>query len=125
MKVCSEPCKIGRKCNARDRCGCVCETCQMIKSNCCPAEKGLATLKVYNLRAKVKCEPSLQGPQCNEVKPSPVAAPLADIFSSRNGVLVKDMPRLELAFNNSDKFTIKSLRQSPQQSLQTLSLQLS
>ncbi|XP_073677390.1 perforin-1-like [Garra rufa] len=205
MKVCSEPCNIGRKCSARDRCACVCESSQIIKSNCCPTAKGLATLKVYNLRAKglygdtftqtdgtvaitydtqmmrtetindnnnphwpetfefgpikirmankltfevydadsywnsdllgkcsfdlrsgvvtdacafkygtffftyeVKCAPSLEGPQCNEHKPSPMAAPLADIFSSRNGVLVKDIPRLELAFNNSDKFTFKN-----------------
>uniref|UniRef100_A0A673GU38 Perforin 1.2 n=1 Tax=Sinocyclocheilus rhinocerous TaxID=307959 RepID=A0A673GU38_9TELE len=201
MKVCSKPCKIGRKCSARDRCACVCESSQIIKSNCCPAEKGLATLKVYNLRAKglygdkftqtdgfvlvsygtqikrtetiddnddprwpetsefgpikirmankltfevydansywnsdllgscsfdlrngvvtnacvftygtffftyeVKCAPSLQGPQCNEHKPSPMAAPLTDIFSSRNGVLVKDLQKLELAHSNSDKF---------------------
>ncbi|KAL1255690.1 hypothetical protein QQF64_013751 [Cirrhinus molitorella] len=205
MKVCSEPCKIGKKCSVRDRCACVCESSQIIKSNCCPTANGLATLKVYNLRAKglfgdrltqtdgtvtvtydtqmkrtetindddnphwpetfdfgpvrikmdnkltfevydadsswnsdllgkcsfdlrsgivndvcafkygtffftyeVKCAPSLQGPQCNEHKPSPMAAPLADIFSSRNGILVKDMPRLALAFNNSDKFTFKS-----------------
>uniref|UniRef100_A0A671PDE5 Perforin-1-like n=1 Tax=Sinocyclocheilus anshuiensis TaxID=1608454 RepID=A0A671PDE5_9TELE len=204
MKVCSEPCKIGRKCSARDRCACVCESSQIIKSNCCPAEKGLATLKVYKLRAKglygdvgsqtdgtvtvtydkqikrtetihdndnprwpetfefgpikirmankltfkvddvdgfwnsdllgscsfylrsgvvtdacvftygtffftyeVKCAPSLQGPQCNEHKPSPMAASLADIFSSRNGVLVKDLQKLELALNNSDKFNFK------------------
>ncbi|XP_073678566.1 perforin-1-like [Garra rufa] len=205
VKVCSEPCKIGRKCSARDRCVCVCESSRIMKSNCCPSEKGLATLKVYNLRAKglygdtttqtdgcvvvkydrqssrtrtinnndnprwpetfnfgpvnvhkatkitfevydadrywnsdflgscsfrlrsgvvtnacafkygtffftceVKCAPSLQGPQCNEYKPSPMAAPLADIFSSRNGVLVKDLPRLELALNNSDKFNFSS-----------------
>ncbi|XP_051729214.1 perforin-1-like, partial [Ctenopharyngodon idella] len=201
MKVCSEPCNIGKKGSARDRCACVCESSQIIKSNCCPAEKGLATLKVYSLRAKglygdvftqtdgavsvtygtqikrtetinddndpnwpetfefgpikismankltfevydadtywnsdllgscsfdlrsgvvndscvfkygtffftyeVKCAPSLGGPQCNEHKPSPMAAPLADIFSSRNGVLVKDMPRLESAHNFSNKF---------------------
>ncbi|XP_048059446.1 perforin-1-like [Megalobrama amblycephala] len=192
MKVCSEPCKIGSKSSARDRCACVCESSQIIKSNCCPVEKGLATLKVYSLRAKdlygdvstetdgavsvtygtqikrtetiddnnnphwpetfefgpikmankltfevydadsywnsdllgtcsfdlrsgvvhdtcvfkygtffftyeVKCAPSLGGPQCKEHKTSPMAAPLADIFSSRNGVLVRDMPRLELA----------------------------
>ncbi|XP_056335097.1 perforin-1-like [Danio aesculapii] len=204
MKICSEPCNMGKKCSARDRCACVCESSQVIKSNCCPAEKGLATLKVYKLKAKglygdvrtqtdgtvlvkygnqikrtetidnndnpqwrdtfdfgpvkitmakrlsfevydadrnwnsdllgkcsfklrrgvvtdacafkygtffftyeVKCAPSLQGPQCNEHKPSPMAAPLADIFSSRNGVLVKDMPRLELALNNSDQFNLK------------------
>ncbi|XP_009292559.1 perforin-1 [Danio rerio] len=204
MKICSEPCKMGREGSARDRCACVCESSQVIKSNCCPAENGLATLKVYNLRAnglygdvrtqtdgtvlvkygktikrtetidnndnprwrdtfdfgpvkitmaerlcfevydadsnwnsdllgkcsfklrsgvvtdacvfnygtffftyEVKCAPSLQGPQCNEHKPSPMAAHLADIFSSRNGVLVKDMPRLELALNNSDKINLK------------------
>ncbi|KAK7138994.1 hypothetical protein R3I93_016192 [Phoxinus phoxinus] len=200
MKVCSEPCKIGRKCSARDRCACVCESSQIITSNCCPPEKGLATLKVYNLRAEglygdtftqtdgavtveygtqtmrtatidnndnprwperfdfgpikismanrltfkvydadywnsdllgecsfdlrsgvvsdacpfkygtffftyeVKCAPSLNGLQCNEHKPSPMASPLADIFSSRNGVLVKDMPRLESARNFTNKF---------------------
>ncbi|XP_059366300.1 perforin-1-like [Carassius carassius] len=199
MKVCSEPCKMGRKCSASDRCACVCESSQIITSNCCPPAKGLATLKVYNLSAKglygdtftqtdgtvtvtydkqtkrtktidnnnnprwsetfdfspikirmvnklkfkvfdadnywnsdllgscsfdlrsgvvtdacafkygtffftyeVKCAPSLQGPQCNVHKPSPMAAHLADIFSSRNGVLVKDLPRLELALNNID-----------------------
>ncbi len=205
MKVCSEPCKIGIKCSPRDRCACVCESSQVIKSNCCPAARGLATLKVYRLRAKglygdrftqtdgtvnvaydnksrrtktiknndnprwpetfafgpikirmankitftvydadsswnsdllgkcsfplrrgvvrdicvfkygtfyftyeVKCAPSLKGPQCNEYRPSPMAAPLADIFSSRNGVLVKDLPRFALALNNSDKFNFKS-----------------
>ncbi|XP_056110508.1 perforin-1-like [Rhinichthys klamathensis goyatoka] len=205
MKVCSESCKIGKKCSARDQCACVCESSQIIKSNCCPPEKGLATLKVYNLRAKglygdvytqtdgavsvtygtqikrtetiddndnpcwperfefgpikismanrltfnvfdadsywnsdllgecsfeirsgvvsdacvfkygtffftyeVKCAPSLNGPQCNEHKPSPMASPLADIFSSRNGVLVKDMHRLESARNNSNKLNFKS-----------------
>ncbi|KAL0165644.1 hypothetical protein M9458_037488 [Cirrhinus mrigala] len=182
MNVCSEPCKIGRKCSARDRCACVCESSQMIKSNCCPAEKGLATLKVYNLRAKglygdkftqtdgcvlVKydgiskrtetidnndnprwaetfefgpikismankltfevydadsswnsdllgeCSFDLRSEKCNEHKPSPMAAPLADIFSSRNGVLVKDLPRLELALNNSDKFSFKSTYGKP------------
>ncbi|XP_052389541.1 perforin-1 [Carassius gibelio] len=205
MKVCSGPCKIGRKCSARDRCVCVCESSEIIKSNCCPAGIGLATLKVYNLSAKglygdvasktdgtvtvtyekqikrtetinnndnprwsetfefgpikfkktnkltfnvydadnnwnsdllgscsfdlrsgvvtdacvfkygtffftyeVKCAPSLQGPQCKDHKPSPMAAHQADIFSSRNGVLVKDLPRLVLALNNSDKFNFKS-----------------
>ncbi len=57
---------------------------------------------------EVKCAPSLQGPQCDEYKPSPMAAPLANIFSSRNGVLVKDMQRVELARNNSYKFNSKS-----------------
>ncbi|RXN31210.1 perforin-1-like protein [Labeo rohita] len=191
MNICSEPCKIGRKSSARDRCICVCESSPFIKSNCCPDKKGLATLKVYDLKAKglygdvhtetdgtvavtydsqikrtetidnndnprwpetfefgavkismtnkltfevydadsswnndllgscsfdlrsgvvtdacvfthgtffftyeVKCAPSLEGPQCNEYKPSPMASHLADIFSSRNGVLVKDMTRL-------------------------------
>ncbi len=204
MKICSEPCKMGRKCSPRDRCACVCESSQVIKSNCCPAEKGLANLKVYNLRAiglygdtytqtdgtvtvaydkqikrtatindndnprwpetfkfghikirmankltfnvydldnswnsdllgkcsfdlrsgvvtdicvftygtfyftyEMKCAPSLRGSTCNEYRPSPMVAPLADIFSSRNGVLVKDLPRLELALNTSEKFNFK------------------
>ncbi|XP_039536552.1 perforin-1-like [Pimephales promelas] len=199
VKVCSEPCKIGKKCSARDRCVCVCESSQVIKSNCCPPEKGLATLTVYKLRAKdlygdrfsktdgavsvkygtqikrteiidnndnprwseifrfspikirmsnrltfkvfdadsswnsnllgqcsfeirsgvvseacvfkygtffftykVTCAPSLKGPRCDEHGPSPMASHLADIFSSRNGVLVKDMHRLESAHNNSN-----------------------
>ncbi|NP_001304689.1 perforin-1.2 precursor [Danio rerio] len=203
--VCSEPCKLGKKCSARDPCVCVCESSKIMKSNCCPTEKGLATLKVYNLRAnglfgdtltqtdgyveikhqgqnkrtqtivdndnprwsetfnfghinikigstltlevydeddfwnrdhlgtcsvkvssgvvndgcaldhgtlffsyEVKCAPSLQGRHCDEHKPSPMAASLADIFSSRNGVLVKDMQRLELAFNNSGMTHFKS-----------------
>ncbi|XP_050959288.1 perforin-1-like [Labeo rohita] len=190
MKVCSEACEIGRK-SARDRCACVCESSQIIMSNCCPTEIGLATLKVYNLKAQdlygdvhtetdgtvsvayetqikrtetindndnpqwpetfefgpikitmankltfevydadsywnsdllgscsfdlrsgvvhdacvfahgtffftyeVKCAPSLEGQQCNKYKPSPMASHLADMFSSRNGVLVKDLPRL-------------------------------
>uniref|UniRef100_A0A8C2BHF4 C2 domain-containing protein n=1 Tax=Cyprinus carpio TaxID=7962 RepID=A0A8C2BHF4_CYPCA len=182
MKVCSEPCKTGRKSRARDRCAC--ESSQIIKSHCCPAAKGIATLKVYNLRAKdtftqtdvfvlvlydtqikrtgtidnndnprwpdtfefgpikirmankltfevydadsgvvddacvftygtfyFKCAPSLQGPQCNEHKPSPMAAHLADIFRSRIGVLVKDLPRLGLAYSNSFK-SVTDSRQS-------------
>ncbi|XP_051948329.1 perforin-1-like [Xyrauchen texanus] len=205
MKVCSESCQIGRKCSARDRCACVCDSSDIIKSNCCPTAKGLATLKVYRLWAKdlygdvgsqtdgvvsvkfgtqekrtqiiddddnphwpetfvfgpikitmankltfevydadsywnsdilgtcsfdlrsgvvteacvfkygtffftyeVKCAPSLEGPQCNEYKGSPMAAPLADIYSSRNGILVKDLWRLELAQNNSNKLSFKS-----------------
>ncbi|XP_051526329.1 perforin-1-like isoform X6 [Myxocyprinus asiaticus] len=205
LEVCSESCKIGRKCSARDRCVCVCDSSNLIKSNCCPTAKGLATLKVYKLMGKglygdvtsqtdgfvlvtygtqikrteiindndnpnwpetfefgpikitmanqltfevydadslwnsdllgtcsfdlrsgvvtdtcifkygtffftyeVKCAPSLEGPQCNRYKHSPMAAPLADIYSSRNGILVKDLWRLELARNNSNKLSFKS-----------------
>ncbi|XP_065138451.1 perforin-1-like [Paramisgurnus dabryanus] len=204
-KVCSESCAIGRKRSARDRCVCVCDSSQIIKSNCCPAEKGLATLKVYNLKAKdlygdvctktdgvvlvkfgkqikrteiinnndnphwpetfefgpikinmadqlnfevfdadsywnsdllgkcsfalrsgvvtdtcvfkygtffftyeVQCAPSLEGPQCNDYKPSPMASHLANIFSSRNGIRVKDLWKLELARKNSNEFVFKS-----------------
>ncbi|XP_039860774.1 perforin-1-like [Simochromis diagramma] len=52
LKKCSETCKIGHRSNARDPCACVCNSNQNIKSNCCPAEKGLATLKVFKLYAK-------------------------------------------------------------------------
>ncbi|KAI4899350.1 hypothetical protein NFI96_030480 [Prochilodus magdalenae] len=51
-EVCSESCKLGRRTNARDRCACVCEQNQNILSNCCPADIGLARLKVSNLSAK-------------------------------------------------------------------------
>ncbi|XP_065149614.1 perforin-1-like [Paramisgurnus dabryanus] len=205
QKVCSESCAIGRKCSVRDRCLCVCNRNRMIKSNCCPAQKGLATLKVYKLYAKglygdvwdqtdgvvsvkygtqikhteiinnndnphwpetfefgtikinmanqlnfevfdadsnwnsdllgkcsfdlrsgvvtdtcvfkygtffftyeVQCAPSLAGNRCDNYKPSPMPSHLANIFSSRNGILVKDLWKLELARNNSDKLSFKS-----------------
>ncbi|XP_066531309.1 perforin-1-like [Hoplias malabaricus] len=43
----------------------------------------------------VTCGPSLQGPNCADYKPSPMAAPLAHIFQSRNGILAKDTWRLQ------------------------------
>ncbi|XP_051242003.1 perforin-1-like [Dicentrarchus labrax] len=52
LRKCSESCKIGHRSNRRDPCACVCNSNQNIKSNCCPAGKGLATLKVYKLYAK-------------------------------------------------------------------------
>ncbi|MEQ2197521.1 hypothetical protein XENOCAPTIV_030772 [Xenoophorus captivus] len=52
LKTCSESCQIGHRSNKRDPCACVCNSSQNIKSNCCPAGKGLATLKVYKLYAK-------------------------------------------------------------------------
>ncbi|XP_073714054.1 perforin-1-like [Misgurnus anguillicaudatus] len=203
-KVCSKPCASGRRCSARDRCVCVCRPSQILKSNCCPPQKGLATLKVFSLYAnglygdvcgktdgfvivkfgrqfkptrvihnndnprwrgsfhfgpinffmanrlyfevydadnwsnellgkcsfnlrsgvvtdtcvfkygtffftyKVQCAPSLEGPRCNNYKPSPMPSHLANIFSSRNGILVKDLWKLELARNNSDKLSFKS-----------------
>lgn len=51
-KLCSEPCQIGLRSDKRDPCACVCDSDQNIKSNCCPAGKGLATLKVLKLSAK-------------------------------------------------------------------------
>ncbi|XP_076850104.1 perforin-1-like isoform X1 [Brachyhypopomus gauderio] len=51
-QVCSESCKVGKKNSARDRCVCVCEKSTNIMSNCCPVERGLATLKVFKLYAK-------------------------------------------------------------------------
>ncbi|XP_073714262.1 perforin-1-like [Misgurnus anguillicaudatus] len=190
-KVCSESCANGRRQSVRYECVCVCDSSQMIKSNCCPAEEGVATLKVYKLYAnglygdvwdqtdgvvsvkfgtqikrtvviynndnphwpetfefgtikinmanrlnfevydadsdwnsdplgecsfalrsgvvtdtcvftygtffftyEVQCAPSLEGPQCNDYK-SPMPSHLANIFSSRNGILVKDLWKLE------------------------------
>ncbi|XP_051242000.1 perforin-1-like [Dicentrarchus labrax] len=52
LTKCSESCKIGHRSNRRDPCACVCNSNQNIKSNCCPAGRGLATLKVFNLYAK-------------------------------------------------------------------------
>ncbi|XP_063333405.1 perforin-1-like [Pelmatolapia mariae] len=51
LKQCSETCKIGHRLNARDPCACVCNNNKNIKVNCCPAWKGLATLKVFSLYA--------------------------------------------------------------------------
>ncbi|XP_029591238.1 perforin-1 isoform X1 [Salmo trutta] len=52
IKKCSESCQIGTRTSKRDHCACVCNSDQSIKSNCCPAGKGLARLQVYGLRAK-------------------------------------------------------------------------
>lgn len=52
LKKCSESCVVGHRSNKRDPCDCVCDSSQNIKSNCCPAGKGLATLRVFNLYAK-------------------------------------------------------------------------
>ncbi|KAM7393649.1 hypothetical protein PAMP_020506 [Pampus punctatissimus] len=51
FKKCSESCQIGHRDNKRDPCACVCNSNQNIMSNCCPAEKGLATLSVFGLYA--------------------------------------------------------------------------
>ncbi|KAM4604462.1 perforin-1-like [Polymixia lowei] len=51
FKKCSESCQVGHRSSARDRCACVCNSNQNIKSNCCPAGKGLATLEVFSLSA--------------------------------------------------------------------------
>ncbi|XP_072239838.1 perforin-1-like [Leuresthes tenuis] len=51
-KVCSETCKFGHRSNKREPCACVCQGNQNLKSNCCPAGKGLATLRVFGLSAK-------------------------------------------------------------------------
>uniref|UniRef100_A0A3B1J7F7 Perforin 1.2 n=1 Tax=Astyanax mexicanus TaxID=7994 RepID=A0A3B1J7F7_ASTMX len=52
--VCSESCNIGHRTNPRDRCACDCETSQVITANCCPAEKNLATLKVFRCTEVIK-----------------------------------------------------------------------
>ncbi|XP_062841251.1 perforin-1-like [Trichomycterus rosablanca] len=196
-KVCSESCSIGRRSSVRDPCACVCGGCKNMLPNCCPTERGLATLKVFKLYAKglygdtwsqtdgfvhvkydqqsqrtreitnndnphwpetflfdtikislgskltfkvydvdtpwnkdllgqcsinlksgtkknmctfqhgtfyfsytVECAPGLQGPTCAEHKSNPMNAKLAEIFHSRNGILVKNMWKLEQAQNN-------------------------
>ncbi|KAI4892232.1 hypothetical protein NFI96_028211, partial [Prochilodus magdalenae] len=204
-KVCSEWCKIGHKTNPRDRCACVCQSSQNIRSNCCPVAKGLATLKVFSLGANglygdvwtktdgsvevkygdmvrrtevinnndnprwresfefgpiklsthkkltfkvydadsywnsdllgecsfdlrseqvtktcyfqygtfffsyaVKCAPSLGGTKCADYRASPMATPLAEIFHSRNGILAKDMWKLQAVQNYSSNLYFKS-----------------
>uniref|UniRef100_A0A3B3V265 Perforin-1-like n=1 Tax=Poecilia latipinna TaxID=48699 RepID=A0A3B3V265_9TELE len=52
IRKCSESCQIGHRSSSRDPCACVCNSNHFIKSNCCPAGKGFATLKVYNLYAR-------------------------------------------------------------------------
>ncbi|XP_045898407.1 perforin-1-like, partial [Micropterus dolomieu] len=52
LKKCSESCKIGQRSNKRDVCACVCNRNHHIAANCCPAGKGLATLKVFKLYAR-------------------------------------------------------------------------
>ncbi|KAL7829242.1 hypothetical protein AOLI_G00301270 [Acnodon oligacanthus] len=204
QKVCSRSCKTGHRNNARDPCACVCERSQNILPNCCPAEKGLATLKVFKLYAKdlygdrwtetdgsvevsygdrvrrtavinnnnnprwresfefgpvklsiskklsfkvydadsnwnsdflgqcsfdlrsgqvsdmcnfqygsfffsytVKCAPSLQGLKCADYSPSRMDSHLAKIFHSRNGILAKDVWKLQMARNYSSNLYFK------------------
>lgn len=49
---CSESCKIGQRSSKRNPCACVCNSSEVIKSNCCPTRKGLATLTVFKLYAQ-------------------------------------------------------------------------
>ncbi|XP_015462718.3 perforin-1-like [Astyanax mexicanus] len=204
-KACSGSCYIGHRTSVRDRCACVCRRSQVITANCCPAEKNLATLRVYNLHANglygdvwtatdgsvevsygstiartqvinnnnnpwwresfqfgpvklskgrkltfkiydadyywnsdflgqcsidlksgvvtnacylkhgtffytysLKCAPSLQGKRCENYSRSPMDTELAKIFRSRNGILAKDMWKLQAAQNNSNKLYYKS-----------------
>ncbi|XP_037391273.1 perforin-1-like [Pygocentrus nattereri] len=207
-KVCCGSCKIGHQNSARDRCACVCEANANILSNCCPVQKGLATLKVFKLRANglygdrwtetdgsvevsygdtvrrtavikdnnnprwtesiefgpvklsiskklsfkvydedtywnsdllgecsfdlrsgkvtdtcffqygtfffsysVECAPSLQGPKCADYSASPMDSHLAKIFQSRNGILAKDMWKLQEAQNYSNNPYFKGYKQ--------------
>lgn len=51
LKKCAEKCSIGHRSSNRDPCTCVCIGNGNIDSNCCPTQKGLATLKVFQLYA--------------------------------------------------------------------------
>ncbi|KAJ8386502.1 hypothetical protein AAFF_G00169720 [Aldrovandia affinis] len=51
VRKCSGSCQVGARTSARDSCACVCSPNANIRSNCCPVGKGLATLRVYGLRA--------------------------------------------------------------------------
>ncbi|KAL7830157.1 hypothetical protein SRHO_G00312840 [Serrasalmus rhombeus] len=50
----------------------------------------------------VECAPSLQGPKCADYSASPMDSHLAKIFQSRNGILAKDMWKLQEAQNYSN-----------------------
>ena len=50
----------------------------------------------------VKCAPSLQGPKCADYSASPMDTRAAKIFHSRNGILAKDMWKLQAAQNYSN-----------------------
>ncbi|XP_036372085.1 perforin-1-like [Megalops cyprinoides] len=52
VKKCSESCKTGNRMSARERCACICNRNENIRSNCCPVGKGLATLRVYGLKGR-------------------------------------------------------------------------
>ncbi|KAG9355271.1 hypothetical protein JZ751_000110, partial [Albula glossodonta] len=52
VQRCSGSCRIGRRTSARDSCACVCYSNANIRSNCCPAGVGLATLTVYGLKGR-------------------------------------------------------------------------
>ena len=55
----------------------------------------------------VTCAPSLQGPKCADYSPSPMTSRLAKIYHSRNGILSKDMWKLQMAQNYSDDLYVK------------------
>ncbi|KAI4899356.1 hypothetical protein NFI96_030478 [Prochilodus magdalenae] len=55
----------------------------------------------------VTCAPSLEGPTCADYSPSPMTPRPAELFQSRNGILAKDMWKLQMAQNNSDDLYVK------------------
>lgn len=52
LKKCAERCQIGHRSSRRNPCACVCVGNGNIDTNCCPTQKGLATLKVFGLYAE-------------------------------------------------------------------------
>ncbi|TNN33290.1 Perforin-1 [Liparis tanakae] len=52
LRRCSGTCPIGHRSSRRDPCACVCVSDRNVRSNCCPAGRGRATLKVFRLYAK-------------------------------------------------------------------------
>lgn len=52
LKKCAERCQIGHRSSKRDPCACVCIGNGNIDSNCCPTQRGLATLRVSELSAR-------------------------------------------------------------------------
>ncbi|KAG1947396.1 perforin-1 [Pimephales promelas] len=93
MKVCSESCKIDSSWNSKLLGECSFEIRSGVVSDACAFKYG-----TFFFTYKVTCAPSLKGPRCDEHEPSPMASHLADIFSSRNGVLMMGQFQIYLVF---------------------------
>ncbi|RVE69900.1 hypothetical protein OJAV_G00082340 [Oryzias javanicus] len=51
LKSCTDPCKAGRTSNSREPCVCQCHNNPAVTSDCCPARRGNARVKIKTMRA--------------------------------------------------------------------------